>query len=298
MKNVGVIIGRFQAVDETPELARFFDVIKRQHDVTMLVLGVTKIRGSKRNPLSFELRRSLLKKFFTEDLIVPLDDHPRDDEWSAQLDSVIRSRFDGAAITVYGSDDDFLPRYAGMYLRKGTGPSHRSEADPKLLERNHVGSAEFRRGVFVGINDSFPKVFPTVDIALFRNHRTEILLGYKSLDKKWRLIGGFSDPSDESLEAAATRELAEETGVKQSSPLRYEGSFRIDDWRYRNEEDKIISTLFSTEWTSGEAAGADDIAEVKWFSLGSLQEMIDKDATAPEHKPLFQALLKKYGQKS
>jgi bifunctional NMN adenylyltransferase/nudix hydrolase len=298
MKSIGVIIGRFQVVDETPELARFFDQIKHQHDETYVIIGVTKIKGSKKNPFSVEIRKTLLKKFFSEGRIVPLDDHPQDETWSAQLDSLVRSWSDGGHVMLYGSEDGFVSRYSGKYPAKCVGNSFRPKGDVEALAKHHAGSTEFRKGVFFGISDSFPKVFPTVDIALFRNHRTEILLGYKSIDQKWRLIGGFSDPSDESFEAAAIRELEEETGVKQSSPLTYEGSFRIDDWRYRHEDDKIISTLFSTEWTSGDAAGGDDIAEVKWFSLKDLRTMLVNDQTAPEHKPLFGALLKKYDLKS
>ena len=96
--------------------------------------------------------------------------------------------------------------------------------------------------------------------------------------------------------AAALRELQEECGKIQVSAMQYEGSFRVDDWRYKNEEDKIITTLFSTTYQSGEPHGADDIAEVKWFSLEQLAEMMRKNETTETHDPLFTCLLNKYNQ--
>jgi len=60
---------------------------------------------------------------------------------------------------------------------------------------------------------------------------------------EWRFLGGFADASDENYEAAANRELTEECGSVETGKMQYIGSAKIDDWRYRNEADKII-TLF------------------------------------------------------
>lgn len=131
-------------------------------------------------------------------------------------------------------------------------------------------------------------------MALFRNDKKEILLGRKDIDNKWRLLGGFSDPTDESFEAAAKRELTEECGEIDTTPLQYEGSSRVADWRYLNEDDKIITNLYSADLVSGVPKGSDDIAEVKWFTLREVEEMMLVKLTASEHYPHFTKLLKKY----
>jgi bifunctional NMN adenylyltransferase/nudix hydrolase len=76
--------------------------------------------------------------------------------------------------------------------------------------------------------------------------------------------------------------------------MQYEGSFRVADWRYKNETDKIITTLFSTDYISGLPQGSDDIAEVKWFTLDTVLGMIDSKTIAPEHIRHLSVLLKKY----
>ena len=52
-----------------------------------------------------------------------------------------------------------------------------------------------------------------VDIGLFRNDYTELLLARKPNEAKWRLPGGFVDPLGESFEQAALRETKEESGL-------------------------------------------------------------------------------------
>jgi bifunctional NMN adenylyltransferase/nudix hydrolase len=148
--------------------------------------------------------------------------------------------------------------------------------------------------VIYAYSNTYLKVYPTVDIAVFKNSKKEILLGRKNIDNKWRLLGGFSDPTDNSYEEAAKRELTEECGEIDTTPMQYEASFRVNDWRYRNEEDKIITAMFSCDYISGEVKGSDDIAEVSWFTLAQVNEMMLVRETASEHFPQLSALLKKY----
>jgi bifunctional NMN adenylyltransferase/nudix hydrolase len=140
-------------------------------------------------------------------------------------------------------------------------------------------------------------VYPTVDIALFRNKGTELLLGKKQGAKGWRLPGGFCDPTDESFEAAAKRELMEECGNLEITPMQYAGSCRINDWRYRQEEDKIITTLFRTELLFGVPEAHDDLEELKWFEVGELKEN-EYSAIIAEHRDLLKMLFKNSYQPS
>lgn len=52
------------------------------------------------------------------------------------------------------------------------------------------------------------------------------------------------DVKDTSLEHTAQREFMEEALAFEISITGYIGSFRVDDWRYRSERDKIMMHLF------------------------------------------------------
>lgn len=115
-----------------------------------------------------------------------------------------------------------------------------------------------------------PTVFATVDVVIKRNG--QFLLGRKASQTKFRFVGGFADPAlDNSYEDAAMREAKEETSLEVHA-VKYLGSTRIDDPRYRGTEHCIITHLFLAEEWSGEPLASDDIAELKWFDEASLSE--------------------------
>ncbi len=64
MNPIGVIVARFQ----TPYLHEghkaIIDQVKSQHNKVVVVLGVSPVLGSKKNPLDFPTREKLLKKTY------------------------------------------------------------------------------------------------------------------------------------------------------------------------------------------------------------------------------------------
>jgi bifunctional NMN adenylyltransferase/nudix hydrolase len=128
----------------------------------------------------------------------------------------------------------------------------------------------------------YPTVFATVDVVIERDG--ELLLGRKASQQKFRFVGGFADPAlDNSYEDAAKREAKEETTLEVKA-VRYLGSSRIDDPRYRGTEDCVITHLFLAEEFSGEPKATDDIAELKWFN----KKEISFDTFVPEHHVLWE----------
>lgn len=141
----------------------------------------------------------------------------------------------------------------------------------------------------------YPTSFQAVDCLIFNDDCTQILLGKKPNQEKWRFIGGFVDPKDQSLEDAASRELNEEVkGIIAHRIPTYLGSFRVNDPRYENSEDKIMSAVFYVildQWIS--LKGGDDIQEVKWVTFKTLDSKY-KEILVPEHFPIVEKFLDLY----
>ena len=111
-------------------------------------------------------------------------------------------------------------------------------------------------------------------------------LARKANETKFRLPGGFVDPSDESYEDAALRELGEECGELTITNLMYLGSSRINDWRYLHSQDSVMTHLYICDLEEGEPEPDDDIAELRWVEVNRLTE----DYFVPEHRVLWEML--------
>ena len=112
-----------------------------------------------------------------------------------------------------------------------------------------------------------PRPALTVDIVLF--HRSgvdlEVLLvkrGREPFKGRWAFPGGFVN-EDESLEAAAARELREETGLREID-LAQLAAFGDPG---RDPRGHTVSVVFyGTVRSRGAVIASDDAAEAKWHS--------------------------------
>lgn len=296
MKITGVIIARFQ----TPYLHEghqyLVNEIRAKHNRVIVVLGVSPVKGSRRNPFDFYTREKLLKQYAPELLVLPLGDHPDDGVWSERLDQLLQGTFPQESFILYGSRDCFIPYYSG-HLPAMALPELGDHSATAIRDANAdkvLDSTDFRMGINYAYHNTYEKVCPTVDIAVLKNNGAEVLLGRKHGMAAWRFPGGFADPADICFEAAAERELQEECGALTTGPMQYVGSARIDDWRYRSEADKITTTFFKTDYIDGHAKAHDDLGSVAWFSTGTLMNMMETGAIAAEHHVLVNMLVKKF----
>ena len=114
----------------------------------------------------------------------------------------------------------------------------------------------------------YPRPAVTVDIVIVtRDKRRQVLLirrKHEPFAGKWAIPGGFVD-MDETLEAAARRELLEETGV-QARKLEQLHTFGDPE---RDPRGRVISVCYLALVNRKDvnAQAADDAADVGWFSL-------------------------------
>lgn len=290
--SVGVIVGRFQVDEIHHGHVLLMQYVQQHHRSVLVLLGVRRSPVSNLNPLSYHIREQMLRKYLPEAVIIPVHDTFSDTTWSRQVDALIETAFPNRDAILYAGRDGFLPHYKGRFQ---TQEMHLGGSESGTLVRQEIAqqvrnSPDFRAGVIYAVANLGSRIYPTVDIAVYRTIRgpaspgIEILLGRKPDEKGWRLPGGFVGPEDIGLEHAARRELREETGLTCEGQLEYVGSFAIDDWRNRDTDLRILTTLFAAPFTYGPAQGGDDLPEVEWHLLSRLPDII------PDHQPLIKAV--------
>ncbi len=122
----------------------------------------------------------------------------------------------------------------------------------------------------------YPRPCITVDIILFRKKAgpTEVLLIQRDKDPfagRWAFPGGFVD-MDEELEAAAYRELFEETGIS---------NVKLQQWRTfgavnRDPRHRTITVVYKG-WADDNKieppVAGDDARNVKWWRIDQLSPL-------------------------
>lgn len=134
-----------------------------------------------------------------------------------------------------------------------------------------------------------PHIFVTVDIVVTRKYEGEIqilLIQRKNepFQNYWALPGGFVD-KNEHIEAAAKRELLEETNI-QLFQVKQIGAFGDPN---RDPRHHTLSVAYYGEVDAlAEANAQDDAKSVQWFSLNELP------ALAFDHNDIIREAIEKY----
>lgn len=305
-------VGRFQFHEITPELLETYKNLLKQASLVNIVVCLSPLKNTKNNPFDFKTRKNVLRELLanTGNLggqIYYLNDNKSDTEWSAQLDSLVYS----SLMSSYGGSGDIkghniddiiicgrqstVGSYNGRFKFQAVNEDHiiSYEKIVKQAIANPPATKDFRLGVLASLYERFTTAYTCVDIAIFNEDKTKILLGYKNSDKIndkifYRFVGGFSDVKSKSFEEDARREVYEEVGIE-ITDIQYVASFIVDDLRYRNEEDKIKTILFSAKYMYGPVKPSDDLDGAKWFDVDKLK----KEDIVTTHRPLFERLFNK-----
>jgi bifunctional NMN adenylyltransferase/nudix hydrolase len=290
-RELGVIIARFQTDELTPAHQYLLEQVATRVNRVLVLIGCAPVIGLKKNPLEYRLREQMVydwwhQKFGAtkEIAIQALPDMPTDAVWSANVDRLIDIINLGGAATIFCGPDGAGPAY------KEAGGRHPIEVldsmgghASKVRENlNATYTRDFRAGVIYAVERRFLNPYPVVDVII--RDGDNVLLGQKSLVDagKWRLIGGFVDISDASLEAAVRREVLEETKLEVSEPM-YVGSARVDDWRFRSGPEGILTSVFYCQRLFGSPTPNDDIDELRWFHKDEVDAVI-----IPNHAHLYE----------
>lgn len=293
--DIGVIIGRFQIDDLHAAHHDLIKTVMARHKRVLILIGNTPTKVTRSNPLDFMTRKLMIAQSYPDIPILPVRDTSSDSEWSKGVDLQVRSVYDMGSVALYGSRDGFIPFYNGEFQTielESKYPELSSTEIREMAAQEVKASSNFRKGVIYASYNKYPIAFHTVDVAILSEDNSKVLLARKNSDQagKWRFVGGFVDPvKDRTVEAAAVRELREEAGGAEYEKPVYVGSAKINDWRYRNEPDGIITSFFAARHLWGRPRAADDIDDLKWFDLESLFRS-DGYQVVDEHKVLVSLL--------
>ena len=128
---------------------------------------------------------------------------------------------------------------------------------------------------------NYPRPYVTADMVVLSRKGEEkfVLLvkrgGHPYLGQ-WALPGGFLNP-DETIEECAARELTEETGVKDVTPVPV-GMFSKPG---RDPRGWVITQAYTAEvdMDRTKVAADDDAADARWFKIVRPEESADRDGS-------------------
>jgi len=295
-EDCGILVGRFQVHELHQAHLDLINHVCNLHEKVIIFLGLSPVKTTTNNPLDFEARKQMILEKFPKANVLYIKDTSDDAFWSMELDSKIKDIVGpNQTVVLYGSRDSFISHYSGKYQTKEllqevyiSGSEIRKSIGKKVKS-----SADFRAGVIWAVYNQYPKVYTTVDIAIIardsNGNPARLLLARKPAETLYRFIGGFAEPNSESFELDAKREVLEEAGDIEIDNLEYVCSMKIDDYRYRNEKDKIKTIFYKCDYIFGTPKASDDVCEIKWFDLNDVEAIHDR--VVKEHQTLLATLM-------
>ena len=283
---VGIIVARFQSPELHEGHQDIINLVRNTHPRVIIFLGLSPLRCTKNNPYDFAIRKAMIEEKYKDVEVLYIDDVGDNEIWSGNLDRLVAKNVGpGQKATLYGSRDSFIKAYSGRYPTVELVPNKVISASEirKKIAIKPLTTPDFRKGIVYAVENQYPTVHPAVDGAIVDFEKERILLGKKPGQIGLRFPGGFLDPFlDKTAEEAVVREAKEETNLDLCVE-RYVFSRLVDDWRYRHEQNKIMTFLYLLRYdeaTSGRATAGDDLEMVVWKEFGTIEL---KDIVSTHH---------------
>lgn len=288
--STGVIVGRLQVDELTEGHIDLFTKVDKSCERTILFLGLSPCKCTANNPLDFQARKAMVNEMLPNVDVYYIHDIGDDVQWSDSLDEkLVKLGCSEKDTCLFGSRDSFIQYYSGKFKTEEIEQEiiiSGTEARKSLTKRITY-NADFRRGVLFATMNQWPSALPTIDVVIFNADETKILLGKKDTETNYRFIGGFVEPGED-FDATAYRETKEETNIDVDG-IEYVKSFVINDWRYKNEVNKITTILYKTVFKTGTPVPGDDIHSLRWFPFNKFTV----NSIMPEHREMLSYLLAK-----
>lgn len=295
--DIGVIVGRFQVAELSEGHKVLINNVKENHKQVIIVIGVAPTLGTKQNPLGYTARMKMIQKEFPDVIVSYIVDKPSDKEWSKDLDFLIRAICPLGSVCFYGGRDSFINSYQGVYptFEMAIVHPHAGTIIREEIGKEVCDSIDFRKGIIYSCQNQYPKVFPTVDIAVIEKVGKDIkvLLARRKENDLLQFPGGFVDPTDLSYEDTAKREINEEIDIEVGDEVNYICSSLINDWRYNNTSEKIITSLYQLEYISGTGKPKDEFHSSEWIKVCNSNIELVKE----NHRGLFNNLISYFKRK-
>ena len=292
METIGALVGRFQIHQLHDAHHHVIKQVVDKHKKVIIFLGVTKVLGSKKNPLDFDTRKKMIQESYPDVVILAIPDCSNNLDWSRELDKRIREVYSIGDVLLYGGRDSFIPYYRGIFKTKEleqhtfvSGTEVRKKISDEIKN-----SVDFRAGIIYNSYNQHERVFPTVDISIINSDKSKVLLCQKPQEDGLRFVGGFVKNSDGSLEISARRICYDKIKCPVDG-FRYISSSTIKDWRYRGEEDSIMTILFVGTFMYGKIEPSQNLLSLRWIDIEDINESWISKNMFDEHKQLMKVFI-------
>lgn len=287
-KKIGVLIDTFQYIKLPKKLKKLAKKLQKECDEFLILVSLKEIKNTTNQFLDYNTINDWLKRKFPKATIHQIVDCESNFHFSQQIVEKIYDKTTSPDWrTLIYAFNDTLEHYNGSYEINSLGARH-----VENIGMRKIGGKQYRRGMMDASIIRYATGFPTIDVVAYQYsvESNKILLGRKEGSDNWHLPGGFFDPQkDNSFLDTAKRELFEETSI-QAEVLKHFDSMKVDDYRYKNEFDKIITTIYEFQIPFETVLNpTDDLIEVRMFSCDEI--MKDEFPIMKSHKEIIKLVI-------